>query len=85
VLADGEDNSLAGARHHNGVLEENHVGVLLDILIGVFEAALFDGELGANLVGEELFLVNFHVHLLDQDAVGRDAVALTEEDDVANN
>ena len=85
VLSDGENEGLASASHDNRILKEDHVWVALLVLLCVGVGALLDSVLGAVHVGEERLLVDVHIHFLDENAVGRDAVALVEEDDVAND
>ena len=85
VLTDSENEGLASASHDNGVLEEDHIRVALLVPLCVGVGALLDSVFGAHHVGEERLLVDVHIHFLDENAVGRDAVALVKEDDVAND
>lgn len=56
---------------------------MFDVLLDILEAALLGGLLRVLHIGEELLLVNLHVHLSNEDAVSGDAVALAKNDDVA--
>ena len=85
VLADGEDEGLAGTSHDDGVLKEDHVRVDSLVLLGVAIGALLHSVVRSWHIRVDLLLVDMHIHFLDQDAVSGDAIALVEEDDVANN
>ena len=85
MRADGKDHSLTGTSHHDGVLEKNVVGVQCDVLFYVLVRALLRDIFGAIIVREEESLVNLHVHLIDEHAVGGHSVTLIEDDDVTDN
>ena len=58
---------------------------MLDITLHVVIAALLAGQLSTFDVGVELFLVNLHIHLFEENAVGRDALTFAEKDDVTDH
>lgn len=85
VLADSQNDSLAGARHDNGVLEQDRVGVVLNVRLDILVRALLGSQLRVLNIGVVVLFVNFHIHLFDEVAVGGDAVTLLKKDDVAND
>lgn len=85
VFANSKDESFASSGHNNGVLEQDWVGVRDLILLNGLVGALLLNRLGAIGVGEELLLVDSHIHLFEEEAVSGDAVTLVDKDDVTDD
>ncbi len=85
VLTNGEDDSFAGSSHDDGVLKEDGVRVVADVHLDVVVAALLFGHFRVHHVWVELFLVDLHIHLLDEEAVGGATVTLVKKDNVTND
>jgi len=84
VFADGKDYSLSGAGHDDGVSQEHWVWVCLvssGILVGALLLSVVVTVVGDVVVA----LVDEHIHLLNEQAVGWDAVASFKDNDVTNN
>ena len=85
VLTNSEDDSFAGSGHDDGVLEEDGVRVVADVHLDVVVAALLFGHFGVHHVCVELFLVNLHIHFLNEEAVSGATVTLVKKDNVTND
>lgn len=95
MLANSEDDSLTSAVHDDGILEQDTVGVVVHVVFSVLVAGLLLSQLlGTHLhvlLGrehisrEERKLVNLHVHLLKEHAIGWNAVTLSKEEDVTDD
>ena len=85
MFADCEDDGLARACHHDSVLEQGGVRVLHLVLLRILVTALLHAHLKAFHVRVELLLVDSHVHLLDQEAISRHAIASIQQDNIADH
>ena len=85
VLTDGKYESLASSCHDDGVLQQAWIGIGVLVRLDILVRALLGDHLGILLVLEELLLIDAHIHLLDEQAVSGNTVALTKQNDVAND
>ena len=85
MSTDSKDNGFTVTSHDDGVLKEDVVRVICDIVFDVNIGALLCDHFRTIIIREEEFLVNFHVHLFDKHAISRHTVTLIKDYYVTDN